>query len=705
MVVFFHGNEATLTRDVRNRQAVPRQVTGSGLNAVLVAPQFAVNALDPSAGRFWEPGVFAQFLREAGERLTELYGDARARGAFHAAPVVVAAYSGGYNPAAFILHSGRADDRLRGVVLFDALYGEYDKFAGWLEKRPPAFFLSTFGKASREENATLQRLLTERGVRFQNVLPANLARGSVAFVAATDDVKHIDFMTEAWVSDPLKAVLRRIPGFTRPTVAPAGAAPRTELARRGRPSLLPKKYGILASTRAPRPTRRRGSPFRWTKMTPSPDAVSRAPILVDFALQGGGAHGAFTWGVLDRLLEEPWLRHRRHLRHLGRRDERRGAGRRLMPTVAPRRARRAGEFLAPRLPGGAASARSGAVRSTCCWAAGRSTIRRMFVAMDLMARVFSPYDLNPSGANPLRDILAEVIDFERLTRAPIKLFVTATNVRTGRGRVFRNGEITPDVLLASACLPTHVPGHRDRRRELLGRRLFRQSRPSRRWCANARRSDTILVQINPVERPGTPRSARDILNRLNEVSFNAVLLKELRDDRACCGRSLTPADCESAKWADMRIHRVSSDDHGRARLFVEAQRRVGIPRPCCATRAARRASIPDRPRTRIWAGARASISTNCWKASDTMGLIGILLGLALLIWLALRGWSVLLLAPAAALLAAAFARRAAAGRAGPKPSCPARRPSWRNSSRCSCSAPCSASSWTTAARSRRSPAS
>ena len=70
MVVFFHGNEATLERDVRNRQAVPRQITESGLNAVLVAPQFAVNALDSSAGRFWEPGVFAQFLREAGERLT-----------------------------------------------------------------------------------------------------------------------------------------------------------------------------------------------------------------------------------------------------------------------------------------------------------------------------------------------------------------------------------------------------------------------------------------------------------------------------------------------------------------------------------------------------------------------------------------------------------------------------------------------------------
>jgi len=223
MVVFFHGNGATLTRDVRNRQAVPRQVTESGLNAVLVAPQFAVNALDSSAGRFWEPGVFTQFLDEAAERLTELYGDERARGAFHGAPVVIAAYSGGYNPAAFILHSGRADHRLRGVILFDAPFGEIDKFANWLARRPPAFLVSTYGKAAREENATLQRMLTERGVRFQNTLPANLARGSVAFVATTDDVNHLDFMTEAWVDDPLKVVLRRITGFSRAATAPTGS--------------------------------------------------------------------------------------------------------------------------------------------------------------------------------------------------------------------------------------------------------------------------------------------------------------------------------------------------------------------------------------------------------------------------------------------------------------------------------------------------
>ncbi|HEY7662910.1 MAG TPA: alpha/beta hydrolase [Xanthobacteraceae bacterium] len=226
MIVFFHGNEATLQRDVRNRQAVPRQVTQSGLNAVLVAPQFAVNALDSSAGRFWQPGVFAHFVGEAGERLTELYGDARARRAFETAPVAIAAYSGGYLPTAFVLSSGGVGARLRGVMLFDALYGQFDKFAGWLAGRPPAFFVSAFGKASREENGTLQRMLRERGLRLQTALPATLARGSVTFLAVDDEVKHVDFMTDAWVEDPLKVVLRRIPGFARAPIPPAGSTPK-----------------------------------------------------------------------------------------------------------------------------------------------------------------------------------------------------------------------------------------------------------------------------------------------------------------------------------------------------------------------------------------------------------------------------------------------------------------------------------------------
>ena len=212
-MVFFHGNEATLTRDVRQRQEVPRQVAESGLNAVLVAPQLAVNALNSSAGRFWEPGVFAQFLAEAAERLTTLYGDERARAAFQGAPVVLAAYSGGYQPAAFtLLHAG-ADDRVRGVMLFDAPYAEYEKFADWVAKRPDAFFASAFGKAAREPNLVLQRMLTERGVKFQTRLPARLASGSVAFLKVDDEIQHEDFMTQAWVRHPLRFLLRRIDGF------------------------------------------------------------------------------------------------------------------------------------------------------------------------------------------------------------------------------------------------------------------------------------------------------------------------------------------------------------------------------------------------------------------------------------------------------------------------------------------------------------
>ena len=180
-----------------------------------------------------------------------------------------------------------------------------------------------------------------------------------------------------------------------------------------------------------------------------------------------------------------------------------------------------------------------------------------FVAMDFMARVVSPYDVNPMGANPLQAILVETVDFGLLPQSPIKLFVTATNVRTGRGRVFRNSEITPDVLLASACLPTmfqaiEIDGEIYWDGGYAGNPTMT---PLVRECDS---HDTILVQINPVERPGTPRSAREVLNRLNEVSFNAVLLKELRM-MALLRRVAHPVDDEGARWARMRIHRVASD--------------------------------------------------------------------------------------------------------------------------------------------------
>ncbi|MEA2989956.1 MAG: hypothetical protein QOG83_2667 [Alphaproteobacteria bacterium] len=215
IVVFFHGNGATLARDVQNRQQVPRQVAESGLNAVLVAPQFAVDALDSSSGRFWEPGVFAKFLDETVGRLTRLHGDARARAAFQAAPVVLVAYSGGYNPAAFALAVGKATERVRGVVLLDGLFAEIDKFADWISRHRDAFLVSAYTRAAKAEHAELQRMLTARGVSFQAALPRQLAPGTVALVPAGEEVKHLDFVTQAWVRDPLKVVLARIPGFSR----------------------------------------------------------------------------------------------------------------------------------------------------------------------------------------------------------------------------------------------------------------------------------------------------------------------------------------------------------------------------------------------------------------------------------------------------------------------------------------------------------
>jgi len=181
----------------------------------------------------------------------------------------------------------------------------------------------------------------------------------------------------------------------------------------------------------------------------------------------------------------------------------------------------------------------------------------VFVAMDIMARVFSPYDVNPGGFNPLQQILKDCIDFERLASAPIKLFVTATNVRTGEGRVFRNPEITPNVLLASACLPSlfqavEIDGESYWDGGYSGNPTIT---PLVREC---RSHDTILVQINPVGRPGVPKTAREIVNRLNEVSFNAVLLKELRMI-ALLRQIADPGDTEGAAWASMRIHRVASD--------------------------------------------------------------------------------------------------------------------------------------------------
>ena len=181
----------------------------------------------------------------------------------------------------------------------------------------------------------------------------------------------------------------------------------------------------------------------------------------------------------------------------------------------------------------------------------------IYVATDLMARLVSPYSLGGAGGNPLRDILNETIDFERLSSSPIKLFITATNVRTGRGRVFRNSEITPDVLLASACLPTMFQAV-----EIDGEAYWDGGysgnptiSPLVRECKS---HDTFIIQINPVIRPEPPRTASEIHDRISEVSFNATLLKELKMI-ALLRQVADPDDGEGWLWGQMRVHLIKSD--------------------------------------------------------------------------------------------------------------------------------------------------
>jgi len=216
IIVFFHGNGATLSRDVLDRQQVAAQVAASGLNAVLVAPQFAVDGADSSAGRFWQRGHFAKFVAEAAKQLAAQYHDRRVAGAFAQSKVVLAAYSGGYNPAAWSLAVGKADARIAGVVLFDAMYGQLDKFTSWIEaNRSHAFFFSAGGESTHEENEALKSQLDDINLRYKTVAPKKLLPGSITFIDAGPNVKHDDFVTQAWTPNPLSFVLARIPGYPR----------------------------------------------------------------------------------------------------------------------------------------------------------------------------------------------------------------------------------------------------------------------------------------------------------------------------------------------------------------------------------------------------------------------------------------------------------------------------------------------------------
>ena len=248
---------------------------------------------------------------------------------------------------------------------------------------------------------------------------------------------------------------------------------------------------------------------------------------VNLALQGGGAHGAFTWGVLDYLFEEDriWV------------EAISGTSAGAMNAVVASQ----GMYDA-----GAAGAREAledfwhaVSKAGQTSPIQRSPLDRMlgrwsldmspaYLWMDLMNRMASPYDINPLGLNPLRDLVDEFVDFQKVRDCQdMLIYLSATNVETGKVRVFHRDEITLDVVMASACLPflfhaVEIDGVPYWDGGYMGNPVlmpFIEESPS---------DDIIIVQINPVERKGAPRNARDILNRVNEITFNASLLKELR---------------------------------------------------------------------------------------------------------------------------------------------------------------------------------
>lgn len=248
---------------------------------------------------------------------------------------------------------------------------------------------------------------------------------------------------------------------------------------------------------------------------------------INLALQGGGSHGALTWGVLDSLLEEDLL------------------------TLADISGTSAGAMNAVVLAdgferGGREGARaalhdfwkavsdaarfSPIQRSPWDRAAGNYSLDLSpgYLFMDGLSRMFSPYDLNPMGLDPLRTILEERVDFDNVNQCrDIAVHVTATHVRTGRARIFSRGEVTADAVMASACLPQI-----SRAVEIDGEDYWDggySSNPALLPLITSEASpDIVIVQINPVVRHETPRNARDIINRVNEISFNTSLIKELR---------------------------------------------------------------------------------------------------------------------------------------------------------------------------------
>jgi hypothetical protein len=229
IVVFFHGNGATLERDVRDRQLVPQQISDSGVNAVLLAPQLAVDASDSSAGKFWQPGGLKRFVAESADHLARLYGDPGTAKAFANMPVVIVGYSGGFLPAAWSLEVGGLGNRVRGVFLLDAVYGELDKFASWIENNRSGFFVSAYTRYTKRHDRELMQMLKDKDIAISEDMDGPLRPGSAVFIETPEGVTHRDYVTQAWTENPVKEVLVKMaatPALTRMAASASSPANR-----------------------------------------------------------------------------------------------------------------------------------------------------------------------------------------------------------------------------------------------------------------------------------------------------------------------------------------------------------------------------------------------------------------------------------------------------------------------------------------------
>lgn len=282
---------------------------------------------------------------------------------------------------------------------------------------------------------------------------------------------------------------------------------------------------------------------------------------VNLALQGGGAHGAFAWGVLDRLLEDDRL---------------------ALDAIS---ATSAGTVNAVAMAygaslGGAEGARAkldelwrevsnaGSVWSPLKASAFDSWMSRNHINGDLspsylyflaLTHLFSPYVLNPFDFNPLKDLLLRLVDFDRLRECPRapRLFISATNVRTGKIRVFENNEVSVDTVLASACLPSIFKAV-----EIDGEAYwdggFMGNPPIFPLIYRGASRDIIIVHINPLTRPDVPRTAPEIFDRMNEISFNSSLMREMRAI-AFVTRLLNEGSLDGNRYARMLVHSIRDD--------------------------------------------------------------------------------------------------------------------------------------------------